>query len=174
VQDRDDRVHYLLDRLSNSHRERRSDSPATDVDAEGQQAFDDREDLADKREAALTVREARVDALDALLVDRTEAAKSILADADERDDLADERDVAADKRDLRASLDCFLGDRDFDAALKARRSAAMDRLNSKVDRNSAAGDRSELTTTVPTPSDQDALNAQSDVAVHRRPSHRHE
>jgi hypothetical protein len=46
---------------------------------------------------------------------------------------------------MAASLQSFLHDDEYDASLKARRSAAMDRSDSKIDRTSAAADRSRLT-----------------------------
>jgi hypothetical protein len=50
----------------------------------------------------------------------------------------------ADQGDEATSLAAFLSDHDaFDAALNARRSAAVDRLDSKIDRTSSAQDRSE-------------------------------
>ena len=69
----------------------------------------------------------------------------INADADARDEQADARDVVADERDEATSLAAFLSDHhDYDAALKARQSAAVDRLDAKIDRTSSAQDRSEL------------------------------
>ena len=72
-------------------------------------------------------------------------AQSILAEADSRDDRADARDSEANDRERAASLDLFVHPNDeYDAAIKARRLAAMDRLNSKSDRSSSAHDRSKL------------------------------
>ena len=70
-----------------------------------------------------------------------------MVDAAERDDQADARDSVATTRDTAAGLHSFINDspEQFDPALKARRSAAMDRSESKTDRAAAAGDRSELT-----------------------------
>ncbi|ONI74339.1 hypothetical protein BWI15_13560 [Kribbella sp. ALI-6-A] len=76
---------------------------------------------------------------------RDEENRAIVAAADERDRLADKRDVAADDRDRAASLEAFLGDGDYSPGHKARLSAGMDRVDSKVDRLSAADDRSNLT-----------------------------
>ncbi|MGX6608468.1 hypothetical protein ACWKSP_41070, partial [Micromonosporaceae bacterium Da 78-11] len=75
-----------------------------------------------------------------------ERAVHILADADERDHHAEARDAAATTRDTEASLRSFLRDSadEYGPALKARRSAAIDRTDSKTDRTSAAADRSEL------------------------------
>jgi hypothetical protein len=77
---------------------------------------------------------------------REEKVQQIIAAADERDDEADVRDAVADKRDQAASLAAFLSSgHTYDETLKARRSAAADRLDSKSDRASSARDRSELT-----------------------------
>jgi hypothetical protein len=93
----------------------------------------------DNPEAVLTARETFQD-------DREQKVQNIIAAADERDEEADARDAVADERDQAASLAAFLspGD-DYDLTLKARRSAAVDRLDSKIDRASSAQDRSELT-----------------------------
>ena len=114
---------------------------------------DERETQADQREARLASREDRVDAQEAAQADRRHHEERILADAAERDDQADARDSVATKRDTAAGLRSFLNDspEDFDPALKARRSAAMDRSESKTDRAAAASDRSELTDGDPTP-----------------------
>jgi hypothetical protein len=115
---------------------------------------DKREIEADEREARLASREVRVDAHEAAQADRRHHEERILADAAERDDQADARDSVATKRDTAAGLHSFLNDspEEFDPALKARRSAAMDRSESKTDRSKAASDRSELTDGDPTPS----------------------
>jgi hypothetical protein len=120
-----------------------------DADDVAAQAPDDhagRESLADKREAALNAREVRADARDEVRADRRARAKHILADADRRDHRAEARDAAATTRDTEASLRSFLNDSadEYDPALKARRSAAIDRTDAKTDRASAAADRSEL------------------------------
>ncbi len=108
---------------------------------------DEREGLADQREAVLDAREARADARDAVQARRRERALHILADADERDDEAEARDAAAMTRDAAAGLHSFLHDaeHEYGPALQARRSAAIDRTESKSDRASAATDRSSLT-----------------------------
>lgn len=51
----------------------------------------------------------------------------------------------ANSRDLAASLRAFLKDDNYEATVSARRAAALDRLDSKGDRSSAADDRSKLT-----------------------------
>lgn len=105
----------------------------------------------------LDAREVRADAREAAEADRRERVLHILADAEERDDQADARDTAATTRDTAAGLHSFLHDveHDYGPALKARRSAAMDRTESKADRTSAATDRSKLTEDDPTTSDVD-------------------
>jgi hypothetical protein len=106
---------------------------------------EEREARADEREAALDARQDRADARDAAQTDREEHVRSILLRADERDGDADDRDSAADTRDATASLNSFLNDEEFPATFKARRLAALDRLDSKTDRTSSASDRSDLT-----------------------------
>ncbi len=73
----------------------------------------------------------------------------ILDAAEARDEQADARDTAARKRDSAASLHSFLNDDEYDATLKARRSEAMDRSDSRTDRDSSAEDRSRLTERLP-------------------------
>jgi hypothetical protein len=129
--------------------------PQRGDDDEGQLA--DRERAADEREATLDVREAELEAgikiqqtERAERADRTEAARGILANADQRDERADDRDAVADKREKDASLVSFMEDADdYGSAHKARRSSAVDRSASKEDRASSADDRSELTKEVP-------------------------
>jgi len=78
--------------------------------------------------------------------DREQRIQKLIAAANERDDQADVRDANADKRDQAASLTAFLAaDTAFDVTLNARRSAAVDRLDAKLDRTASAQDRSELT-----------------------------
>jgi hypothetical protein len=139
--------------------EGRSGRRAGDADgaARSPDEHDERENLAEKREAALDAREVRADARDLVQADRQERATHILADADQRDHRADARDVAAATRDTAASLRSFLHDSadEYGPALKARRSAAIDRTDAKSDRTSAASDRSELAGDGPTPPDVD-------------------
>lgn len=106
---------------------------------------DQRESDADERETALDVREERIRAREATSAERLKEAQGILADADERDGDADARDSRANDRDRAASLQSFLRDEDFTTGVKARRSAGLDRSDSKDDRTSAADDRSRLT-----------------------------
>lgn len=88
---------------------------------------------------------AALEAADRRPEDRAAKVQRIMADADARDDQADARDLVADRRDELSSRAAFLlPDADFDAALHARRSAAYDRLDAKIDRTSSAHDRSEL------------------------------
>jgi hypothetical protein len=129
-------------------------------DAAAAQVADDgytRETLADQREAELDAREARADLREVREADRQKRAMRILADAEKRDDQADARDAAATTRDTAASLHSFLhdGEHEHGPAMKARRSAAIDRTDSKTDRHSAATDRSELTEDDSTPPDVD-------------------
>ena len=93
----------------------------------------------DMRDAGLTARATVHD-------DREEMVQQIIAAADERDEETDARDAVADERDQAASLAAFLSTGNtYDVTLKARRSAAADRLDSKIDRTSSARDRSTLT-----------------------------
>ena len=85
------------------------------------------------------------DEQEASRVRRSTTAKRVLKAADERDAHADARDVAAELRDGEASRRSFLSQGTEPQDLKARRSAAIDREDSKTDRSSAAADRSELT-----------------------------
>ena len=57
----------------------------------------------------------------------------------------DLKDTVADERELAASLDAFVHPNDqYGAAIKARRSSAIDRSESKSDRSSSAEDRTKL------------------------------
>jgi hypothetical protein len=80
-----------------------------------------------------------------------EAMTAISMAADLRDSVAEKRDREADRREGAASLRSFLDDRpvsdhDHDHAdgLPARRAAAMDRIDAKIDRAAAAADRARL------------------------------
>jgi hypothetical protein len=106
----------------------------------------------DQRESALRAREVRADARDAHDADLRDEVEGILDRADERDERADARDEAATARDSAASLHSFLHDAEYDAALKARRSAAMDRRDSHTDRGAAGDDRSKLSKSAAAPS----------------------
>ena len=94
----------------------------------------------DARAADLDRREAAQDV-------RDELAGNILAAAAERDDEADQRDDVASERDRAADLAAFLAadGQSYGDAAPARRDAALDRMHSKDDRASAAGDRDALT-----------------------------
>ena len=116
----------------------------TDLD-ERKRIADERDSRADKREAALDQREIRSAAREAGSESRAVETQKVLADAASRDDLADARDLAADDREQAASLDLFVHPiTEHDAAIRARRLSAMDRLDSKTDRSSSAEDRSRL------------------------------
>ena len=105
---------------------------------------DERETRADEREAALDARELRSQAREASSAAREGKSDRILAEAG-RDDQADARDSVADERERGANLDSLLGHDDFDAALKARASAALDRLDPRQISRIIAADRSKLT-----------------------------
>jgi hypothetical protein len=107
--------------------------------------LDDREKLLDERERLLDADEVQADARAAYRVDRQDRDQGILADAQQRDNQAEARDDAANERDRSTSQHSFLHDDEYDAALKARRSSALDRMDSQTDRTSAASDRSRLT-----------------------------
>jgi len=117
--------------------------PTTPPD-DGRGAIDERERAADAKEARLDQRERAIAAREAAQLDAADQ-QVILDAADERDRQADERDDEADVRDRAASLSDFLGAADFGPGQKARRWAGADRVDSKEDRASAAGDRVQLT-----------------------------
>lgn len=100
---------------------------------------------AAEREADLDAREDSLQARESADADRMEGVQGILDDATERDSRADARDSSANNRDSAASLHSFLHDDDLGPGLKARRSAELDRSDSKADRTSAAQDRIRLT-----------------------------
>jgi hypothetical protein len=106
---------------------------------------DERDAAADERESGLRAREVRAQAREALDANLREEALEILDAAEVRDEQADARDAAAGERDSAASLQSFLHDHEYEATLKARRSAAMDRSDAHDDRDSSAVDRSRLT-----------------------------
>jgi hypothetical protein len=106
-----------------------------------------------EREAALAALETQFYALEAQFYAR-EAAQAerrrkesdILMAAAARDNKAEARDAEADRRDREADLRAFLHDQAYSVDyIQARRFAALDRLESKSDRKSAAEDRSQLT-----------------------------
>jgi hypothetical protein len=107
--------------------------------------LDDREKLLVDRERVLNAHEVRADVRDAQRADRQQRDQGILADASQRDDQAEARDDVANERDRATSQHSFLHDDEYDAALQARRSSALDRMDSRTDRTSAATDRSRLT-----------------------------
>jgi hypothetical protein len=123
---------------------------------EREHLLDDREKMLDERERLLDAHEVRADARDAYRADRQDRDQGILADARQRDNQAEERDEAADERDRSTSRHSFLHDQEYDAALKARRSSALDRMDSQTDRTSAATDRSRLTEDDSTPNAQES------------------
>jgi uncharacterized protein (DUF3084 family) len=106
----------------------------------------EREQRADERDTELDAREMAIAAREASQAGREQQAEQILAGAAGRDEDADTRDLLAADRDTVASRDAFVSERgDYGVALKARRSAALDRLDSKDDRTSSARDRAILT-----------------------------
>jgi hypothetical protein len=110
-----------------------------------EKVLDDREESIAERERVLNAHEIRADARDAYRADRQQRDQGILDDASQRDDQAEARDDVADERDRATSQHSFLHDDEYDAALQARRSSALDRMDSRTDRTSAATDRSRLT-----------------------------
>ena len=75
---------------------------------------------------------------------RRRQQRDIVENAEARDEQAGARDSSAERRDRDASLSGFLGHDSFGDSLRSRRWAALDRLQSKDDRMSAAFDRSEM------------------------------
>ena len=124
-----------------------SDPSDAGVPADSQRGrhADERDAAADERESHLRAREVRAQAKEALEASRRGEVLGILDAAEARDEQADARDAAAGDRDSAASLHSFLNDDEYDATLKARRSAAMDRSDAHTDRDSSAVDRSRLT-----------------------------
>ena len=122
------------------------DPLADETEASGskrrERASTDREADLDAREESLRVREA-------LGAERDDETDAILHDADARDIHADARDTLAEERDRAASLHSFLNDEDGSVGLRARRSAGLDRADSKDDRTSAADDRAKLSRAAP-------------------------
>ena len=108
-----------------------------------------RERAATDREAGLDAREENLRVREALGAERDDETDAILHDADARDRHADARDTLAEERDRAASLHSFLHDEDGSVGLRARRSAGLDRADSKDDRTSAADDRAKLSRTAP-------------------------
>lgn len=75
---------------------------------------------------------------------RTERTKKVLVDADQRDQDATDRDTASDERARVADFEAFTTDGKY-SGHKERRAAALDRADSKSDRESSAADRAYLT-----------------------------
>lgn len=103
------------------------------VQVENDEGADERDANLAKREAGLA---AQVEAVGTIL----EAARKRDIDADARDQISAERDQSADLKAF-TSQD---GDGGYGTDLPARRHAALDRLNAKGDRASAADDRVAL------------------------------
>lgn len=99
-----------------------------------------------ERDRALDAREARLFAREAAQEARKQKERDILVAAEARDDLADARDADAERRDREADLRSFLHDQAYgEDYIQARRFAALDRAESRSDREWSARDRSELT-----------------------------
>jgi hypothetical protein len=130
------------------------DSPPAGPTGDSPPDREQRDRVADDREMALDAREETLRAQEDVRADREQETRTILDDAAERDQQADARDSIADGRDRAASLHSFLHEDDGSSGMKARRSAGLDRSDSKADRASAADDRSKLTGG--TPSDTEA------------------
>nr|MCW2728595.1 hypothetical protein [Aeromicrobium sp.] len=107
-------------------------------------AADERDRVADEREADLEVRESRAEGVLAARDGRGLNARRILDDADHRDEVSDARDAEADDREVTASRAAFLDPGASEHQPDVRRAAALDRSHSKSDRTSAAVDRVEL------------------------------
>jgi hypothetical protein len=107
-------------------------------------AADERDARADDRETDLSAREVLAEEHEARATDRERETDEILAAADERDAKAEMRDQVADEREKVAGLQSFLHDKEYIAALRARRASALDRSDSKNDRTSGASDRAKL------------------------------
>jgi hypothetical protein len=75
---------------------------------------------------------------------RSERTKKVLVDADQRDQDATERDTASDERARVADFEAFTTDGKY-SGHKERRAAALDRADSKSDRELSAADRAYLT-----------------------------
>jgi hypothetical protein len=118
--------------------------PRRDADRQDPRRADERDVRADGREADLDAREARTAADESARGARRRRHQDIAQNAAARDEQADARDSSAERRDRDASLAGFLNDDNYGDGLRSRRSAALDRLQSKEDRTSAASDRSEM------------------------------
>jgi hypothetical protein len=75
---------------------------------------------------------------------RTERTKKVLVDADQRDQDATDRDTVSDERARVADFEAFTTDGKY-SGHKERRAAALDRADSKSDRELSAADRAYLT-----------------------------
>ena len=131
------------------------------------QARDERDRMADEREAALAARERALDERESLLMVREKAlaermgvAHEILAAADERDAISDSRDTGGDTREQVLDRAHFLATGStYGDDLPLRRGAALDRAHAKGDREASHEDRIALTET---PDEPDADLAQDD------------
>jgi hypothetical protein len=71
--------------------------------------------------------------------------KKILVDAEQRDHDARDRDAVSDERERVADREAFLKNDGKYEGHRERRAAALDRADSKNDRESSAEDRANLT-----------------------------
>jgi len=132
--------------MGSPHPEPQADPPGDSTAPQDPHDVGEREARADHREAELDAREALTVADESARDARKQRHRDIVGQAEERDVQADARDSTAERRDRAASLAGFLNvnDTNFGNDLKARRSAALDRSESKGDRSLAASDRSEM------------------------------
>lgn len=106
--------------------------------------IEEREADLQERESALADRLAK---LEAARPAHLETVESVCQAADVRDVEADDRDRVAAARDRAADVQAFTSPQHqsgYGADLPARRHAALDRVDAKGDRTSAAGDRALL------------------------------
>ena len=75
----------------------------------------------------------------------SDKTKKILVDADQRDKNAADRDALSDKRARVADHEAFIKSDGTYTGHRERRAAALDRADSKSDRESSADDRANLT-----------------------------
>jgi hypothetical protein len=132
--------------MGSPHPGSHSDPPGDSTAPKDTHDVEEREALADDREAELDARQNLIVADESARDARKQRHRDIVGKAEERDVQADARDSVAERRDRDASLAGFLNvnDNNFENDLRERRSAALDRSQSKGDRSLAASDRSEM------------------------------
>jgi len=99
---------------------------------------------ADERERALDVRESRLRAQEVRQDERRDEVEIVRAEADLRDAVTDARDGAAARFDITANMQAWLNDVQNRPDAEARQEALDDRMHSRADRKSSAGDRAVL------------------------------